>query len=41
MLGVSQDKVHYTCRADDIDQAVQQCREVFPGRSVTSACSVA
>ena len=41
MLGVGQEKIHFTCQADDIDDAINQCRETFPGKPVLSACSIA
>lgn len=41
MLGVGQEKIHFNCRADDIDDAISQCRQTFPGKPVTSACSIA
>ncbi len=41
MMGVGVEKVHFTCRADTIDDAIGQCREAFPGRPVASAYAVA
>jgi len=41
MIGVGVEKIHYTCRADTIDDAIGKCREAFPGRPVASAYAVA
>lgn len=41
MLGVGVEKIHFTCRADTIDDAIGQCRDAFPGRPVASAYAVA
>ena len=41
MMGVGVEKVHFTCRADTIDDAIGQCREAFPGRPAASAFAVA
>lgn len=40
MLGVGPDKLHFAVRADDIDHAISECRETFPGnRCCPSAAS--
>lgn len=41
MLGVGLDKLHFAVRADDIDHAISECRQTFPGQPVLSACSIA
>jgi hypothetical protein len=40
MMGVGVERVFFTCRAESIDEALEQTRQSFPGEPVSSACAV-